>query len=509
VSTQPEPGPAPAAVVVLAAGAGTRMRSVTPKVLHRIGGRSLLGHAVATAGAMGSAAVVVVLGHGREQVSAELDELAAQLGVAVTVAIQDRQRGTGDAVAAGLSALPASLTGTVLVTSADVPLLDAHTLRALHSQHTRSAAAVTVLTTELVDPSGYGRVLRGPDATVLGVVEHRDATEEQRMIAEVNCGIYAFDLQVLRPALTQLTTDNAQGELYLPDVLGVARGAGQHVAAHTVTDHWLVAGVNDRVQLAELGAELNRRVLTDWMRAGVSVTDPGTTWVDVDVILSPDVELLPGVQLHGRTTVASGARIGPDSTLTDVQVGAHAEVVRTHAHSAVVGERASVGPFAFLRPGTELAADTKVGTFVETKNAQLGTGSKVPHLTYVGDASIGEHTNIGASSVFVNYDGVRKHETVVGSHVRTGSDTMFVAPLRVGDGAYTGAGTVLRADVPPGALAVSGGPQRTFEGWVLANRPGTAAAAAAAAAGSAAAAAASAAEANPPDPGNDENGEPL
>ena len=508
--TQPPPGSAPAAVIVLAAGEGTRMRSATAKVLHRVGGRTLLAHAMHAAAATAAQHLVVVLGHAREQVGAELTARAAELGVAVTTAVQAEQRGTGDAVSCGLAALAPGLTGTVLVTSGDVPLLDSETLQALLGEHEARCCGVSVLTTVLADAGGYGRVLRGPDGAVEAIVEHVDATDRQRAVREVNAGVYAFDAEVLRAALAQLNTANAQGELYLPDVLALARGSGHRIGALPVDDHWLVAGVNDRIQLAEVGAELNRRVLTRWMRDGVSVLDPASTWVDVDVALAPDVELLPGVQLHGRTTVGPGARIGPDTTLTDVRVGAGAQVVRTHASSAVVGDGATVGPFAYLRPGTELAADTRIGAFVETKNAQIGTGSKVPHLTYVGDATIGEHTNIGASSVFVNYDGVHKNRTVIGSHVRTGSDTMFIAPLHVGDGAYTGAGTVVRSDVPPGALAVSGGTQRTIEGWVAAKRPGTAAADAAEAANAAAAANAAVTDAElteRAEPRRDENGD--
>jgi bifunctional UDP-N-acetylglucosamine pyrophosphorylase / glucosamine-1-phosphate N-acetyltransferase len=242
---------------------------------------------------------------------------------------------------------------------------------------------------------------------------------------------------------------------------------------------WQVQGVNDRVQLAQVRAELNRRLLEQWMLAGVTVVDPATTWVDTGVRLGRDVVLHPGTQLHGATLVDDGAEIGPDTTLTDVVVGAGATVVRTHGSSSEIGPNATVGPFAYLRPGARLGPRGKIGTFVEVKNAEIGAGSKVPHLTYVGDATIGEESNIGASSVFVNYDGVRKQRTIVGSHVRTGSDTMFIAPLVVGDGAYTGAGTVLRHDVPAGALAVSAGSQRTFEGWVEKNRPGTPAAEAA------------------------------
>jgi len=358
-------------------------------------------------------------------------------------------------------------------------LLDTDTLRALLAAHHDRGATVTVLTTQLADATGYGRIVRDAEGEVTTIVEHKDATPQQLAVSEVNSGVYAFDAAVLRTALGRLTTDNAQGELYLTDVLRHARADGRPVGALPIADEWLVAGVNDKAQLAQLGAELNRRVLLRWMRAGVTVIDPATTWVDVTVELAPDVVLRPGVQLHGATLVSAAAEIGPDTTLTDVTVGAGATVIRTHGSGAAIGDGATVGPFAYLRPGTTLGADGKIGTFVETKNAQIGAGSKVPHLTYVGDATIGEHSNIGASSVFVNYDGVHKNRTHVGSHVRTGSDTMFIAPVRVGDGAYTGAGTVVSTDVPPGALAVSGGRQRNIEGWVQNKRPGTAAAQAA------------------------------
>lgn len=476
----PKP-PSPTAVVVLAAGEGTRMRSATPKVLHPVGGRSLLGHALHAAAGTGPEHLVVVVGHGREQVGPHCEQVGAELGREVRTAVQDERRGTGHAVACGLAGLPAGVeTGTVLVSYGDVPLLDTSTLRALQAEHADAGHAVTLLTTELADPSGYGRVVRDEKGDVAAIVEQADASLEELAVGEVNSGVYAFDLEVLRDALRRLDTHNAQGELYLTDVVAIARREGLSVGAVGVSDPWLVAGVNDRVQMAALGAELNRRVLERWMRAGVSVVDPTSTWVDVGVRLARDVTLLPGTQLHGATTVGEAATVGPDTTLTDVAVGERASVVRTHGSNSTVGPETSVGPFAYLRPGVRLEAHGKIGTFVEVKNSHIGEGSKVPHLSYVGDADIGEGSNIGASSVFVNYDGVAKHRSTIGSHVRTGSDNMFVAPVSVGDGAYTGAGTVVREDVPPGALAVSAGAQRTIEGWVGRRRPGTAAAEAAA-----------------------------
>jgi bifunctional UDP-N-acetylglucosamine pyrophosphorylase/glucosamine-1-phosphate N-acetyltransferase len=467
------------AVLVLAAGAGTRMRSDVPKVLHTLAGRSMLAHSLNAITKMAPQHLVVVLGHDRARIEQSIGELTGPLGRPVDVAIQDQQLGTGHAVLCGLTALPDDFRGVVVVTSGDVPLLDADTLADLVTGHNSRTAAVTVLTTTLTDPTGYGRILRTQDNEVIAIVEQADATPSQREIREVNAGVYAFDIAALRSALSRLSADNAQQELYLTDVIAIVRQDGQVVQARHVDDSSLVAGVNDRVQLAELAAELNRRIVSAHQLAGVTVIDPATTWIDIEVSIGRDTVIQPGTQLLGGTRVGGRCVIGPDTTLTDVTIGDGASVLRTHGTDAFIGDGAVVGPFSYLRPGTVLGAEGKLGAFVETKNATIGTGTKVPHLTYVGDADIGEHSNIGASSVFVNYDGTTKQRTTIGSHVRTGSDTMFVAPVNVGDGAYTGAGTVVRVDVPPGALAVSGGPQRNIEGWVARKRPGSAAARAA------------------------------
>ncbi|MDT5017715.1 MAG: bifunctional UDP-N-acetylglucosamine pyrophosphorylase / glucosamine-phosphate N-acetyltransferase [Mycobacterium sp.] len=468
-----------AAIVVLAAGAGTRMRSDTPKVLHTLAGRSMLAHALHAMAEAAPQHLVVVVGKDRDRVAPAVQQLAGDLGRTIDIAVQEEQLGTGHAVGTGLAALPTDFDGIVVVTAADVPLLDADTLAGLIATHSAEPVAATVLTTTLPDPTGYGRILRTKDREVIGIVEQADASPSQKAIAEVNAGVYAFDIAALRSALGRLRSDNAQQEQYVTDVISIVRTDGHVVLANHVDDAMLVAGVNDRVQLAELGAELNRRIVAAHQRAGVTVIDPATTWLDVDVTVGRDTVIHPGTQLLGATRIGGRCRIGPDTTLTDVTVGDGAEVVRTHGSSSVVGAGAAVGPFAYLRPGTVLGAETKLGAFVETKNATIGDGTKVPHLTYVGDADIGEYSNIGASSVFVNYDGENKSRTTIGSHVRTGSDTMFVAPVNVGDGAYTGAGTVVRDDVPPGALAVSAGPQRNIEGWVERKRPGSAAAEAA------------------------------
>jgi len=470
--------PRPAAVIVLAAGEGTRMKSATPKVLHAIGGRTLLAHAIAAARGVDPQHLAIVVRHGRDLVAAHI----AVVDPDAVVVDQDEVKGTGRATECALEALPACLEGTILVTNGDVPLLSAETLNGLLEAHVASGSAATVITATLPDSFGYGRILRAGDGSVAGIVEQKDATDAQCEITEINSGLYAFDAAVLRAALSQVGTDNVQGEKYLTDVLAIIRSQGLLVSAHLVQDLWQTEGVNDRVQLARLGAELNRRIVERWMRAGVTVVDPATTWIDADVRLGRDITIHQQTQIHGASTIGDDVVLGPDTTLTDVSIGRGATVIRTHGSLAVIGEGAMVGPFSYLRPGTELGVNGKIGTFVETKNAQIGAGSKVPHLTYVGDATIGEHSNIGASSVFVNYDGVNKMHTTVGSHCRTGSDNMFVAPVTVGDGAYTGAGTVVRKDVPPGALAINVSPQRNLLGWVYAKRAGSASAQAAAAA---------------------------
>jgi bifunctional UDP-N-acetylglucosamine pyrophosphorylase/glucosamine-1-phosphate N-acetyltransferase len=330
-----------------------------------------------------------------------------------------------------------------------------------------------VITAHLDNPTGYGRILRDTDGSVAGIVEQKDATERQQQITEINSGIYAFDARVLREALSRVGTDNAQGEKYLTDVLAIARGAGGRVSAHIVDDLWQTEGVNDRVQLARIGRELNRRITDRWMREGVTIVDPETTWIDTDVTIGRDTTILPGTQLLGATTIGADVTIGPDTTLTDTEVGDRAEVKRTEAHLAVIGPDATVGPFSYLRPGTELGAAGKIGGFVETKNAKIGEGAKVPHLTYAGDATIGEGANIGAGTIFANYDGVAKHHTTVGRHSFVGSDTVLIAPVDIADGAYVGAGSAITGDVEPGQIAVARGRQRNIDGWVARQRAGT------------------------------------
>ncbi|MGO4256871.1 bifunctional UDP-N-acetylglucosamine diphosphorylase/glucosamine-1-phosphate N-acetyltransferase GlmU [Marmoricola sp. RAF53] len=480
-------------VIVLAAGGGTRMKSKTMKVLHPIAGRSMVGHVLAAASAVEPTRVVAVVGHQREQVGPHVTDLLPD----AVLAVQETQDGTGHAVRMAWEALgDDARSGTVLVVTGDTPLLQGDSLRAFLDAHTGSGRAMSILTGVVADPFGYGRIVRAADGSVEAIVEQKEASEEQAAIREINSGILAFDATFLDAALPRIGNDNAKGEYYLTDTVALARQDGLGVGAFPIDDVMQTEGANDRAQLAALAAEMNRRILDRWMRDGVTVVDPTSTWIDVDVRLEPDVTLLPGVQLLGTTVVAEDAVIGPDTTLRDVEVGAGAKVVRTHGELAVIGAGANVGPFSYLRPGTELGAGGKIGAFVETKNAQIGEGAKVPHLSYVGDATIGEGANIGAGTIFANYDGVQKHRTSIGAHAKTASNNTFVAPVNVGDGAATGAGSVIRRDVPPGALAVTSGPQRHYEEWAQNRRAGT----------KQAEAAARAADAERPDAGTGEPG---
>ncbi|KAJ1683833.1 hypothetical protein LUZ63_020978 [Rhynchospora breviuscula] len=465
-------------VVVLAAGGGTRMRSKTMKVLHPVAGRSMVAHVLSAVAAVRPTRVVAVVGHQREEVSAHISALVPD----VVLAVQETQEGTAHAVRVAMDAVgPTS--GTVLVTYADTPLLEGDNLRAFAEDHVASGRAMSILSGELDDPTGYGRVVRGTDGAVAAIVEEKDATPEQRALREINSGIVAFDAAFLADALPRIGNDNAKGEYYLTDTVALAREDGHRVDTFRLDDVTQTIGANDRGQLAALGRVLNDRILGRWMAAGVTVMDPATTWIEADVVLARDVTLLPGVQLLGACAVGEDAVIGPDCTLEDTEVGVGARVVRTHGQLAVIGAGASVGPWSYLRPGARLEEGAKAGAFVEVKNSTIGAGAKVPHLSYVGDADIGEGTNIGAGAIFANYDGVQKNRSVIGRLVKAGVHNSFVAPVHVGDGAVTGAGTVVRRDVPPGALAVSGGPQRHVEGWVFRKREGTPAADAARAAG--------------------------
>ncbi len=459
----------PRAVVILAAGEGTRMKSATPKVLHSVAGRSLLGHVLAAAKPLGARHVIVVVGHGREQVT---DHVAAYDPDARCV-VQDEQRGTGHAVRIALESIhsDAEAPGPVVVLAGDTPLITTDALRELVGTHVDSHAAATILSALLHDASGYGRILRDNNGNVTGIVEQKDATEAQLSIREINSGMYAFDEVPLRRFLTALTTNNAQGEEYLTDVIGLMRAEGLVVTAVPSATAEEILGVNDRIQLSEARVLIRDRIAHHWMTQGVTIIDPLTTWIDVDVELERDVVVEPGTSLLGATRINEGAHVGPDSTLSNTTVDASAVVVRTHSEGALIGAGATVGPFTYLRPGTVLGPKSKAGAYVEIKNSTIGAASKVPHLSYIGDTTVGENSNIGAATVTVNYDGINKHKTVIGDDVRVGSDTMLVAPVVIGDGAYTAAGSVITEDVPPGAMAVGRARQRNVEGWVSRKRP--------------------------------------
>jgi bifunctional UDP-N-acetylglucosamine pyrophosphorylase / glucosamine-1-phosphate N-acetyltransferase len=450
-------------VVVLAAGEGKRFRSALPKPLHPVCGRPLLWHVLAAAAPLKADRTIVVVGNGADQVTAAVE--AFDLGP-VGFAVQAAQRGTGDALAAALPLLEGD--GDVLVLFGDTPLVSAELLEGLVDAHRSARAAATLLTCAMTDPTGLGRVLRDPDGAVLRIVEERDATPEQRAVREVSAGMYVFRRPVLN-GLSELRPDNDQGEYYLPDLVPqVLAGGGRLVTAEGPEEE--VMGVNDRIELAAAEAVLRRRLLERLMLGGVTVTDPATTFVDAGVEVGQDSVLAPLTFLEAGTRVGARCRIGPNVRLVGCTVGDDATVTQAVAISSVIGPRVAVGPFASLRPGTQLEEGAKAGTFVEVKNSHVGPGSKVPHLSYVGDADIGAGVNVGAGTVFVNYDGVRKHRTAVGDGAFIGSDTMLVAPVTVGSGAQTAAGSTITKDVPPDALAIERADQRTIEGWAARRR---------------------------------------
>ncbi|MHB1568183.1 MAG: bifunctional UDP-N-acetylglucosamine diphosphorylase/glucosamine-1-phosphate N-acetyltransferase GlmU [Solirubrobacteraceae bacterium] len=451
------------AVVILAAGQGTRMRSALLKLLHPLCGRPLIGWPVQAALASGASRVVVVDSPERL--------LEPALPDGVEVAVQERQLGTADAVRAALAQVAGI--DTVLVITGDAPLVSARTLSELAADHERSGAAATIATMVLDDPRGYGRVVRAPDGTVERVVETKapgDATELELQIREVNTGMFAFEGAALAEALAHVRADNAQGEHYLPDVLPILREAERTVVAHECDDPSEMLGVNDRLGLAQVTATAQARICERHMLAGVTIVNPIATTIDVDVEIAADAVIGPFCCLHGTTSVGARSTIGPHTTLIDAKVGEESRVLHSYVTGATVGDRVSVGPFAYLRPGTVMREGSKAGTFVEIKNSDVGRGSKVPHLSYIGDAQIGEQVNLGASTITANYDGYRKHRTTIGDRVKTSVDTTFVAPVSIGDDAYTAAGSVITDPVPPGALGVARERQRNIAGYAQRRR---------------------------------------
>jgi len=445
-------------VVILAAGQGTRMRSAVQKLLHPLCGRPIIEWPIAAALGAGAEKVVVVDSPERR--------LEAALPDGVVLAVQERPLGTADAVRAAVGEIGAD--DTVVVINGDAPLITPESLRALVDSHARSGSAATIATMVLADPSGYGRVVRAPDGTVERVVETKaagDATEAERRIREVNTGMFAFDGGALVTALQEVGADNAQGEHYLPDVLPALRARGRTVDAYELSDPDELLGINDRRQLAEVTAIAQRQIHDRLMLAGATIVNPAATVIDVGVTLGQDVVIAPFSSVHGTTTVGDGSTVGPHTTLIDAHVGEGSTVLHSYVTGATIGDRVSVGPFAYLRPGTVLRDGSKAGTFVEIKNSDVGAGSKVPHLSYIGDADIGERSNLGASTITANYDGYRKHRTTIGDRVKTSVDTTFVAPVSVGDDAYTAAGSVITTDVPAGSLGVARARQSNIEGY--------------------------------------------
>jgi bifunctional UDP-N-acetylglucosamine pyrophosphorylase / glucosamine-1-phosphate N-acetyltransferase len=443
------------------------MKSRTPKVLHTLCGRSLLGHAITAASDLEPERLVVVVGHAREEVSAAAVAAAPRADIVV----QEQQLGTGHAVRMVIEAIGA-MSGTVVVTYGDMPLLRGQTLGELAGRHVAAGNAVTVLTAR-GDFPGFGRIVRDADGAFLRIVEERDARGGERAIDEFNSGCYAFDGALLADVIKRVTTENSQHEEYLTDVVEILRGDGHPVGTVLAAEPAEIRGVNDRVQLAQARRALNDRTLRDWMLAGVTVTDPASTWIDVTVTIGQDAEIGPQAQLEGATVIGAGAKVGPGCLLEDTTVGEDAVLLHAVCRQAEIGPRVTVGPFAYLRPGASIAADAHIGTYVELKKSHIGAGAKVPHLTYVGDATVGAGANIGAGTIFANYDGVHKHHTEVGENAFVGSNTVLVAPVTIGDGAYTAAGSAIGEDVSAGDLGIARGHQHNSDGWVLRNRQGT------------------------------------
>jgi bifunctional UDP-N-acetylglucosamine pyrophosphorylase/glucosamine-1-phosphate N-acetyltransferase len=442
----------------MAAGEGTRMRSSTPKMLHPVCGRPLVAWPILAAREAGAGRIAAIVSPGID--------ISAGLPEGTETVTQPESDGTGGAVRAALPLIEEA--ETVLVLSGDHPVISAEIISGFLDAHASSDAAATMMTIELDEPGTYGRVVRGPHGEIERVVEAKadgDAGAEELAIREVNAGTYAFDAEPLATALRGLSNDNAQGEYYLTDVFVALREAGHSVAGHPTEDFAVTMGVNNRVELAAAEAEGRRRILERHMLAGVTVVDPGTTWVDAGVEIAADARIEPGTSLRGATAVGAGSVVGPLSTLIDTRLGEGVNVLHSYLVECDVLDGCNVGPFAYLRPGAHLESAAKAGSFVEVKNSRLGEGAKVPHLAYVGDAEVGAGSNLGAGTITANYDGFRKQRTTIGRDVRIGVDTMLIAPVQVGDAAYTGAGAVIKEDVPEGALAVSENDQRNIEGY--------------------------------------------
>ena len=448
--------------IVLAAGSGTRMRSETPKVLHQLSGQSMLAWVLDAVSELDPAQIAVV-------VQPDADAVTVTFPQGVVAAVQDEQLGTGHATQVGLAMLSVEAGDQVLVVPGDTPLLTASTLSALVGAQAAGDAAASCLTASVADPSGYGRIVRGDDGAVERIVEQNDASESQRQITEINGGVYVFDAGLLTNALASVNKDNAQGEYYLPDVIAILRDGGHRIAAESTAEDEL-SGVNSQDQLAAAAATLRARINTGWMQAGVWMLDPARVYIDGGVTLEAGARIYPDTHLEGTTSVGAGSEIGPDVYLRNTDVGRDAKIWYAVIREASIGDEAQVGPYVSLRPGTRLLEGSKAGTFVEMKNSVVRQGAKVPHLAYVGDADIGEQANLGAGSITVNYDGYEKHKTIIGKGARIGSNTMLVAPVEIGEGAFTGAGSVITEDVAEGALAIERSDQTEIPGYAARRR---------------------------------------
>ena len=464
-------------VIVLAAGEGTRMKSNSAKVLHEIAGRSIIENLLAAVMPLEAKNLSIVVGAHKEEVVEHLSQIAPK---AKTV-VQEKRDGTGGAAQLALAEHKGD--GTVLILAGDTPLLTNQTLSEFLEVHEKGNYSASVLTALLPDPTGYGRIIRGDDGVILKIVEEKDATDSEKDIDEINTGVYLFDSKSLREVISKLKNNNSQKELYLTDVISLVNAEGKSAHAVLSNDYTETLGINDRTQLAECAAIMRDRINHQHMLNGVTIIDPTTTWIDFNVKIESDVVIYPGTAISGDSHIKSGAVIGPRTTLVECEVGQSASVVESFATKSTIGNSAKVGPYTYLRKGTVLANESKAGAFVEIKNSTVGKGSKIAHLSYVGDAQIGEESNIGAATVFVNYDGEQKHQTKIGDQVRIGSDTMLVAPVTVGDGAYTAAGSVINEDVPAGAIGIGRARQVNILGWVLRKRSQSKSAAAAKKAG--------------------------
>lgn len=448
-------------VLIMAAGQGTRMRSAIPKVLHPVAGRALVAWPIAAAQEAGAGRIAVIVSPDRD--------ITGALPEGIESVPQPEANGTGGALLAAAEIVTAS--ETVIVLSGDVPLVSADLIAAIASTHESEGAAATVVTAVLDDPGSYGRVVRKDTPKgneVDRIVEAKaegDATPEELALKEINAGIYVFDGPALARALPLLTNDNAQGEYYLPDVLPLLDAEGGRVVAHVSADPNVILGVNSRADLALVEAEARRQILHEHMLAGVTIVDPATTWIEVGSEIAPDTRIEPGTTLIGSCRIGGGTVVGPHTTLVDSHIGEESSVIHSYLVECAVGDRCKVGPFAYLRPKAELAEGAKAGTFVEIKNSKIGPGSKVPHLSYIGDADVGEGANLGAATITANYDGFVKSRTTIGDGVRTGVDTTLIAPVELGESAYTGAGSVISEDVPPGALGITRAGQANVDGY--------------------------------------------